>query len=191
MFALDQFNLPGKRYSFAHARTARRPSCCGCVAWEVRTPTCHAPRERWEKCKVQSEAKTAVLKSSLDDETGARTIAAAQMTSTDAWLEGWLARLLQVLRELGKRGSALCRPVRTPGETEARCSKIRAVWTKPSALGHIDQWHGCGWTRHETNLMLAARFQHNHKGHKRITRPRIQKGSNICSRYMNSQRGVP
>lgn len=46
VFALDQFNLPGKRYSFAHAKTACRPSCCGCVAWEVRTPPCHAPRER-------------------------------------------------------------------------------------------------------------------------------------------------
>lgn len=42
----------------------------------------------------------------LEDETDARTIAAAQMASTDAWLEAWLARFLQVLRELGKRGSA-------------------------------------------------------------------------------------
>lgn len=42
----------------------------------------------------------------LDGDTGARTIAAAQVASTDAWLEAWLARFLQVLGELGKRSSA-------------------------------------------------------------------------------------
>lgn len=42
----------------------------------------------------------------LADDTGARTIAAAQVASTDAWLEAWLARFLQILRELGIRSSA-------------------------------------------------------------------------------------
>lgn len=64
-FALDQFNLPVKRYSFAHAKTARRPSCCGCVAWGSGHLPATLLAKGWEKCKVQSEAKTTVLKSSL------------------------------------------------------------------------------------------------------------------------------
>lgn len=103
VFALDQFNLPGKRYSFAHAKTARRPSCCGCVAWEVRTPPCHAPRERVGEMQGPIRNQNGRPQIFLDDDTGARSIAAAQRASTDAWLEAWLARFLQVLREIGKR----------------------------------------------------------------------------------------
>lgn len=79
----------------------------------------------------------------------------------------------------------LIKPVRAPGETEASCSAIRAVWAKPSALGHIDRWHGCGWTRHETNFMLAARRQHNHKPQIESLGHASKKDCN-CSRYMNS-----
>lgn len=65
MFALDQFNLPGKRYSLHMPKPLADRAVA--AAWLGRSG--HLPAtllaKGWEKCKVQSETKTAVLKSSL------------------------------------------------------------------------------------------------------------------------------
>lgn len=73
----------------------------------------------------------------LDDETGTCTIASAQVASTDAWLEAWLALLPAGPQRTRKTRLRLMQTGPNSGEGEARCSKIRAVWTKPSALGTL------------------------------------------------------
>lgn len=132
VFALDQFNLPGKRYSFAHAKTARRPSCCGCVAWEVRTPPATLLAKGWEKCRVQSETKTAVLKSSLMT---TRARARSQQHKWPQLTHGLRHGLPASCRSSEKleSGLRLIKPVRASGDTEASCSAIRAVRPKRSA----------------------------------------------------------
>lgn len=175
VFALDQFNLPGKRYSFAHAKTARRPSCCGCVAFGR---SGHLPAtllaKGWEKCKVRSETKTAVLKSSLMT---TRARARSQQHKWPQLTHGLRHGLPASCRSSEKleSGLRLIKPVRASGETEASCSAIRAVRPKRSPYGTLTGGMDAVGRGTKPILCWPRAASIITKATKRITRPRIQK----------------
>lgn len=121
----------------------------------------------WEKCKVQSEAKTAVLKSSLM----VRRARARSQQHKWPQLTLGLRHGLPVSCRSSENSENEAPPNADRSELRERRKHLVAksvlFGSKPSALGHIDRWHGCGWTRHETTLMLAARRKHNHQGRKK------------------------